>query len=123
MTSEFEFDLKWTANSMYAASTDTVRTLFWKTELFTYPLLVVQVLTCVSHFLLAMMAHPAVLAKAQKEIDTVVGSDRLPTLEDRPSLPYGLSFTAWGVVSSHSKIDHSRGDHERDLPLGSACAS
>jgi hypothetical protein len=36
-----------------------------------------------------MMAHPEVLEKAQKEIDTVVGSDRLPTFEDRTSLPYG----------------------------------
>lgn len=36
-----------------------------------------------------MMAHPEVLEKAQKEIDAVVGSDRLPTFEDRSSLPYG----------------------------------
>jgi Cytochrome P450 len=51
-----------------------------------------QVMTCVLHFLLAMMAHPEVLAKAQKEIDRVVGSDRLPTFEDRPFLPYGLCY-------------------------------
>ncbi|KAG6808984.1 hypothetical protein H0H92_002091 [Tricholoma furcatifolium] len=66
---EFEFDLKWTANSMYSASMDTT-------------------MTTVSHFLLAMMAHPEVLAKAQNEIDTVVGSDRLPTFSDRANLPY-----------------------------------
>ena len=41
MTSELEFDLKWTAGSMYAASIDTVCTLFWKMKLFIYPLLVV----------------------------------------------------------------------------------
>lgn len=35
-----------------------------------------------------MMTHPDVLAKAQQEIDEVVGSDRLPTLDDRPFLPY-----------------------------------
>jgi len=49
----------------------------------------VQTMTTVSHFLLAMMTHPEVLAKAQKEIDSVVGTDRLPTFSDRPSLPYG----------------------------------
>jgi len=32
--------------------------------------------------------HPAVQEKAQAEIDTVVGKDRLPTMEDRPLLPY-----------------------------------
>lgn len=35
-----------------------------------------------------MVLHPDVLIKAQKEMDSVVGSDRLPTIEDRPSLPY-----------------------------------
>jgi len=69
LTKEFEFDLKWTANSMYSASMDTT-------------------MTAVSHFLLAMMEHPEVLARAQKEIDTVIGSDRLPTFSDRPNLPY-----------------------------------
>ena len=48
-----------------------------------------QTVTTISHFLLGMMAHPDVLEKAQKEIDTVVGSDRLPTFEDRSRLPYG----------------------------------
>ena len=28
------------------------------------------------------------MKKAQTEIDEVVGDDRLPTLEDRPHLPY-----------------------------------
>ncbi|KAG6839193.1 hypothetical protein C0991_005008, partial [Blastosporella zonata] len=36
----------------------------------------------------AMMAHPEALAKAQKEIDSVVGSDRLPSFNDRSNLPY-----------------------------------
>ncbi|KIK01617.1 hypothetical protein K443DRAFT_678273 [Laccaria amethystina LaAM-08-1] len=66
---EFEFDLKWTANSMYGASMDTS-------------------IATISHFFLAIIQHPEVLAKAQREIDAVVGSDRLPTFEDRDSLPY-----------------------------------
>lgn len=39
-------------------------------------------------FILAMVLYPEVQAKAQAEIDTVVGSARLPDFEDRPSLPY-----------------------------------
>ncbi|KIN97354.1 hypothetical protein M404DRAFT_32334 [Pisolithus tinctorius Marx 270] len=39
-------------------------------------------------FLLAMVLHPDVQRKAQEEIDRVVGTDRLPDFDDRPSLPY-----------------------------------
>lgn len=38
--------------------------------------------------MLAMCMHPDVQAKAQEEIDRVVGKDRLPAFEDRRSLPY-----------------------------------
>jgi cytochrome P450 len=39
-------------------------------------------------FLLAMVLHPDVQAKAQADIDRVVGKDRLPDFNDRPMLPY-----------------------------------
>ncbi|KAJ7143734.1 cytochrome P450 [Mycena epipterygia] len=81
-TPQFEFDLKNTANSMYSASMDTTITVF-------------------CHFLLAMVLHPEVFAKAQKEIDSVVGNDRLPTFSDRASLPYVDAILnevyRWGV--------------------------
>lgn len=35
-----------------------------------------------------MMVFPDVQQKAQEEIDRVVGSDRLPVMEDSDSLPY-----------------------------------
>lgn len=35
-----------------------------------------------------MACHPEVQKKAQKELDTVVGRDRLPDFSDRESLPY-----------------------------------
>ena len=35
-----------------------------------------------------MALYPEVQKKAQAEIDAVVGSDRFPGFEDRPSLPY-----------------------------------
>lgn len=41
-----------------------------------------------SNFLLGVVRHTTELQKAQAEIDSVVGRDRLPTLADRPKLPY-----------------------------------
>ncbi|KAF9464219.1 cytochrome P450 [Collybia nuda] len=41
-----------------------------------------------SIFFLAMVLHPEYQAKAQEEIDKVIGRDRLPELSDRGSLPF-----------------------------------
>lgn len=35
-----------------------------------------------------MLLHPEVLRNAQKEIDQVIGNDRLVDFEDQDSLPY-----------------------------------
>ncbi|CAA7262539.1 unnamed protein product [Cyclocybe aegerita] len=79
---EFEFDLKWAANSMYSGSIDTT-------------------ITTISHFLLAMLAHPGAQSRAQAEIDAVVGGERLPGFEDRERLPYVEAVyrevLRWGV--------------------------
>jgi len=45
-------------------------------------------MTLVLQFFLAMMEYPEKMAKAQREIDSVVGNDRLPTFTDRKNLPY-----------------------------------
>ena len=34
------------------------------------------------------MQHPETLQKAREELDAVVGTDRLPTMADRTSLPF-----------------------------------
>ena len=39
-------------------------------------------------FFLAMAMYPDVQRKAQEELDRVVGEGRLPSFEDRGSLPY-----------------------------------
>ncbi len=39
-------------------------------------------------FVLAMLKYPEVQRRAQEEVDSVVGKDRLPTFEDREHLPY-----------------------------------
>ena len=42
------------------------------------------------HLLLALMQNPDILARAQRELDSVLGPGpgRLPTFEDREKLPY-----------------------------------
>lgn len=47
-----------------------------------------QTISTIQHFVYAMIQHPEVLARAQQEIDAVVGTGRLPTFSDRDSLPY-----------------------------------
>ncbi|RXW19452.1 hypothetical protein EST38_g6407 [Candolleomyces aberdarensis] len=39
-------------------------------------------------FFLAMMVNPEAQKKAQAEVDSVVGSERLPSITDRSSMPY-----------------------------------
>lgn len=39
-------------------------------------------------FLVAMLLYPGIQRKAQDELDSVIGRERLPTFEDRPMLPF-----------------------------------
>jgi cytochrome P450 len=54
----------------------------------TFQVSLIKTMTLMSQFILSMMKNPQVLAKAQEEIDRVIGNDRLPTIQDRPDLPY-----------------------------------
>lgn len=51
-------------------------------------------------FTLAMVKNPRVWKSAQAEIDAVIGTDRLPELEDRLSLPCGGDHTGNGEVAT-----------------------
>lgn len=64
-----EEDIKGVAGTLYGAAADTTS-------------------ATLAAFILAMILHPDVFAKAQAEIDGVVGSERLPDFHDRNSLPY-----------------------------------
>ncbi|KAJ3545757.1 hypothetical protein NM688_g5589 [Phlebia brevispora] len=61
--------LKVAAMHMYAAGVETT----WST---------------IMNFIVAMLLHPEAQKKAQKEIDKVLGTSRLPDFNDRESLPY-----------------------------------
>jgi cytochrome P450 len=39
-------------------------------------------------FALAMLRYPEIQARAQEEIDQVIGAERLPQIEDRDKMPY-----------------------------------
>jgi hypothetical protein len=47
-----------------------------------------QTVSVITAYFLAVAKYPEVQAKAQTEINAVVGPNRLPTFEDRDSLPY-----------------------------------
>ena len=53
-----------------------------------YYLSLVQTVSAIYTFYLAMTLFPDLQTKAQEEIDRVVGNDRLPALADRDNMPY-----------------------------------
>ncbi|CCL98337.1 uncharacterized protein FIBRA_00331 [Fibroporia radiculosa] len=69
MTEDDMLNLKGVAGVVYLAGVDTT-------------------VTVMLNFVLAMVLHPEVYAKAQAEIDRVVGQSRLPDFDDRLSMPY-----------------------------------
>ena len=66
---EEEDNLKITAVAIYSGGADTA-------------------VSAISTFFLAMTLYPDVMRKAQKELDSVIGDGRLPSLTDRAQLPY-----------------------------------
>ena len=60
-------------------------------------------------FFLAMTCFPEVQRKAQAEIDTFVGCDRLPSIADKDILPYVhaivLEVLRWFPVGPLGKIE------------------
>ena len=67
-----------------------------------------QTVSALLNFVLAMTWYPDVQEKAQQELDRVVGRDRLPTFEDRPTLPYITNIVKetlrWKAVSPLGKL-------------------
>ncbi|TFK37580.1 cytochrome P450 [Crucibulum laeve] len=66
---EDEEDIKGSAGTLFVAAEDTTTAVL-------------------KSFMLAMVLHPEVFREVQNEMDTVVGNQRLPVIDDRSSLPY-----------------------------------
>lgn len=45
-----------------------------------------------------MMCYPDAFKKASDEIARVVGTERLPTFDDRASLPYSMFLNLWHIL-------------------------
>ena len=81
-------------------------------------------------FFAAMANYPEAQRRAQTELDTVVGPDRLPTLDDETDLPYVCaliseclrwkSVTPTGVAHLSIEEDEYRGYR---IPKGSLVVS
>jgi phospholipid N-methyltransferase len=62
-----------------------------------------------------MVLNPEVQKRAQEEIDAVVGGDRLPNFDDRPSLPY--------IEAVFREVPHFANVINQNLtPISRACA-
>ncbi|KAG6375633.1 cytochrome P450 [Boletus reticuloceps] len=84
LTPEDEDILKWASFAVYLGGSETTP----------YILLA---------FFRAMTMYPEVQKKAQTEVDTIVGNDRLPTMQDRDALLYVnaicMEILRWNVVA------------------------
>ncbi|TFY57848.1 hypothetical protein EVJ58_g6780 [Rhodofomes roseus] len=87
-----EAELPWAASSGLGGGLDTVRHTISIMMRSSKPLY--QNMSTIFTFILAMLHYPHVQTKAQAEIDGVVGNERLPSITDRPSLPYVRSVIA-----------------------------
>ncbi|KAL1725011.1 cytochrome P450 [Schizophyllum commune] len=81
ITPDEEFDLKWSAASLYSGGADTT-------------------VASINAFFRFMASNPHVQTRAQAELDSVVGTDRLPTMADRSALPY-VNALVLEVLRSH----------------------
>lgn len=99
LTPAQESSLKWSASSMYIGGTDTTATL-------------------TAYFVLFMLQYPHVQARAQAELDTLLGGARLPTARDLDALPYVRALVSeilrFGTVAPHGLPHISREDDMHD---------
>ncbi|KAF7358162.1 O-methylsterigmatocystin oxidoreductase [Mycena venus] len=69
LTAEEKYAVKYIATALYGSGLDTIT-------------------AAITVFVLAMVLFPDVQRKAREELDSVVGTNRLPTMQDQEHLPY-----------------------------------
>jgi len=91
--------IKATATAIYGGASDTTGSAAWS-------------------FMLAMLLHPEVQAKAQAEIDSVTDRSRLPRMTDRAAMPYLVSIVwetfRWSPPVPVTLPHRNRNDEEFD---------
>jgi len=58
----------------------------------------------IQFLVLIMVAHPEVQKKAHEEIDLVIGTDRMPTLQDLNNLPYIQAIINEVILEAHENL-------------------
>ncbi|EIN05557.1 cytochrome P450 [Punctularia strigosozonata HHB-11173 SS5] len=83
-------------------------------------------ISALNTFFLAMAMHPGVVKRAREELDSAVGTQRLPTFEDEEHLPYITAICKevmrWQTVTPLAVVHSSVQDDEYNgyfLPKGS----
>ena len=71
---------------LFSAGSDTVRISYYPGRFLLSTIM--KTVSSMTSFFLVLALFPQVQRRAQAELDVVVGRDRLPTLDDRPRLPY-----------------------------------
>ncbi|KAK0185239.1 cytochrome P450 [Armillaria mellea] len=84
VTAEEEHNIKWLAATLYAGGADTT-------------------VASIYAFFKAMLLYPDIQAKAQAEIDAVIGDDRLPRFDDRERLPICQCPSARSLPMAHRR--------------------
>jgi cytochrome P450 len=69
-----------------------------------------QTVSAINAFLKAMILFPEVQAAAQAEIDSVIGSNRLPGFADKDKLPY-LNAVVLELLRFHSVVPTGEAQH------------
>ncbi|KAH9958534.1 cytochrome P450 [Lactifluus volemus] len=102
-------ECSWLAGTIYAAGADSNATLM-------------------SWWTLAMLEYPETQARAQAELDDIVGRDRLPTFADYPHLPYIRAMVKetlrWASIGPLSVPHRSTEDDWYEgmfIPKGTIC--
>lgn len=80
--------LKWAASNMYAGGVDTASPPFFNLTLHYTLTLQSQTTSVLSNFALFMVLYPDVQARAQAEVDALLGDARLPSVHDVDGMPY-----------------------------------
>ncbi|KAF9033183.1 cytochrome P450 [Panaeolus papilionaceus] len=107
LTPTREHEIKWSAAAFYSGGADTS-------------------VASIHSLFIAMILFPEVMSKAQKELDEVIGHDRLPSCSDRDNLPYtnalALEVFRWHTVAPTGVPHTAVEDHVHEgylIPKGS----